>query len=130
MFKVPKKTSVWKINQDSPVGTMKFAPELVKFIKEKKKFRTYRFADEKYGAMKVGDVVTVKENFVEEPIGKARITAKQEVLFRDIPYKTENAHESCESKEHQRKVMSGYYACLGRPISDDDPFIILDFELL
>lgn len=130
MFKVPKKTSVWKIHTQSPAGTMTFAPELIKFIKEKKKFRTYRFADSKYTALKTGDIISVKENFVDEPINTARITNKQEILFMDLPFQTENAHETYNDKEHQRKVFSGYYAFLGRAIKDDDKFFVIDFELI
>lgn len=109
---------------------MTFAPELIKFIKQKNKYRTYRFADEKYSAIKVGDIVAIKQNFIEEPISQARITQVAKVKFIGLPYKTEGAHESCDSKEHQRKVLSGYYAYLGRPIQDDDPFVVIDFELI
>ena len=129
MFKVPKKTSVWKVDGKSPVGTMKFAPELIKFIKDRRKYHTYRFADEKYSQMKVGDKVIIKENFVEEPVGGALITKITKTTFVEIPLNDEG-HERAKSKEHQRQVLSGYYAFLGRPITDDDPFLIIEFELL
>ncbi len=128
MFKVPKKTSVFKNHVHSPVGTMSFAPELIKFIKEKKKYQTYRFADEKYQKIQVGDIVTIKE-YGGGILGPAKITKKIKTTFKGLPLKNDG-HETPKNKEHQRKVMSGYYAFFGREIRDEDPFIILDFKLI
>jgi hypothetical protein len=70
MFRVPKKTSVNKIHDPySSNETISFAPELVKFILDKKKYKTYRFADEKYKAFKVGQIVGIKEYGKQEIIG-------------------------------------------------------------
>lgn len=128
MFKVPQKTSVFKNHTHSPVGIISFAPELIKFIKEKRKYQTYRFADEKYQQIKVGDVVSIKE-YGGAIIGPAKITKKVSTTFVDLPLDSPG-HETPKDKEHQRKVLSSYYAFLGREIRDDDPFIILDFELI
>lgn len=61
-------------------------------------------------------------------IGPAKITKKVSTTFIGLPLDSPG-HETPKEKEHQRKVLSGYYAFLGREIRDDDPFIILDFEL-
>lgn len=129
MFKVPKTTSVWKVDGKSPVGTMKFAPELIKFINDRRKYHTYRFADNKYLQMRVGDKVIIKENFVEDPIGEALITKITKTTFAEIPL-VDEGHELAKNKEHQREVLSGYYAFLGRPIADADPFLIIEFKLI
>ncbi len=120
MFKVPQKTSVLKNHIHSPIGTMSFAP--------KRKYQTYRFADEKYQKIQVGDVVSIKE-YGGAIIGPAKITQKVSTTFLDLPLDSPG-HETPKDKEHQRKVLSGYYAFLGREIRDPDPFIILDFELI
>ena len=40
-----------------------------------------------------------------------------------------SGHEEYADKEHQRSVLSGYYAVLGRPIEDSDVFLIICFEI-
>lgn len=127
MFKVPKKTSVFKNHKSSGQDTISFAPELIKFIQEKKKFLTYRFADEKYQKMQIGNVVFIKE-YGGGIISKAKIISKKSTTFLELPLNTPG-HETAKDKEHQRKVLSGYYAFLGRPIADNDPFLIIEFKL-
>ncbi len=130
MFKVPKKTSVFKSYNKSPQDTVAFAPELIRFIADRRKWRTYRLADNKYSKFQIGDIVNIRESGKEKIIWKARVANIIPAHFKDLPQKTESAHESYKDKEHQRKVFNGYYAFLRRPIQDDDQFLIVDFELI
>jgi len=62
VFRVPKKTSVNKAPDPFRSDQVQsFASELVKFIKDHKKWKTYRFADEKYKKFKVGQIIGIKE---------------------------------------------------------------------
>jgi hypothetical protein len=130
MFKVPRTTSVFRNDNKSPVDTITFAPELVNFISDRRKYRTYRFADDKYKRIQVGDVVYIKERGKETVFAKALITVKKSVLFSQIPPSSPLAHESYRDREHMRRVISGYYAFLGRPVKDDDQFFVIDFKLI
>ncbi len=130
MFRVPKKTSVNKAPDPFRSDQVQsFASELVKFIKDRKKWKTYRYADNKYGKLKVGQIVGIKEYGQEIPFGKAIIKNISLTTFKDLPVTTEG-HESYKDKDNQRKVFNGYYAFLGRSISDDDKFLIFEFELI
>jgi hypothetical protein len=93
-----------------------------------KKLTTYRFGN-KYDYLKIGDTVSIQDSDTKVIVGKASITNKAHTVFRDIPIKT-GTHESYKDKEHQRKVLSGYYAYIGRPIKNEDPFLVFDFKLL
>jgi hypothetical protein len=62
-------------------------------------------------------------------LGGGKIIKITSTTFKEIPLKTPG-HETARNKEHQRQVLSGYYAFLGRPIADDDPFLIIEFKLL
>jgi len=105
-----------------------FAPELIPFILAGKKIRTYRFRG-KYNYLEVGDEVTVLETVNRINHGKAIVIGKKFVTFSDLPLE-ELGHESYINKEHQRRVFSSYYAYLGRPIADSDPFLIIEFKLI
>jgi hypothetical protein len=111
MLKAPRKTSVYKKEPKSEKFEILFAPELVKSIREKKKWRTYRFGN-KYDHLKVGDQVAIKDYKGDQVIGKAKISSKHWTTFRELPLKL-SGHEVYEDKEHQRRVFSGYYAYLG-----------------
>lgn len=128
MFKVPQKTSTFKNEPINERYIIQFAPELVKFIKEKKKCVTYRYGLY-YDYLKIGDVVKIRDTSTKEVVGLAKIIDKKLTTFVKLPLKT-NVHESYEDKEHQRKVFSGYYAYTGREIQDNDPFIVLRFKLI
>ncbi len=128
MFKVPKKTSVWKTEPIPDKYSILFAPELIKFIKDHKKIQTYRFGN-KYDYLKPGDIVTLTENNNPKTKIKAKISQKMSTTFINLPLNSPG-HESPRDKEHQREIMTGYYAYLGRKIKDDDPFLIFDFELV
>ena len=105
-----------------------FAPELAGAILERSKVITYRFGD-KYDYLQVGDEVSVQNSATQEVVGKASIVNKKRLLFKDLPLDGAS-HESYKSKHEQRKLFSGYYAYLGRPIEDDDSFLALGFQLI
>jgi hypothetical protein len=125
---MPKNTSVYRQEPQPAKNEILFAPECVKPIREKKKWRTYRFG-EKYHHLQVGDHVFIKDYAGKQVIGQAKITGKQAITFKDLPLKLPG-HEIYTNKQHQRKVFSGYYAYLGRPLRDDDSFLIIDFKLI
>lgn len=111
-----------------PALTLPFAPELIQFILDARKSTTYRFGL-KYDGIKQSDVVDIQNSETKEIVGKAQILKKQQVTFLDLPL-TSDTHESYKDKEHQRRVLSGYYSYVGRPIEDEDVFLIFDFALL
>lgn len=127
-FKVPKKTTVWKKEPKSDLYSLNFAPELITFIIEKRKWRTYRFGN-KYDYLNVGDEITVRDNTGKLLEKKGMVAGKRKVLFKDLLLKLEG-YEEYESKERQRKVFSGYYAFLGRETKDNDKFLVIDFKLV
>ena len=105
-----------------------FAPELINNIKKKRKWRTYRFGN-KYDHLKIGDEVIVRDNAGVLFKQKAIITNKPYTTFSELPLKIEG-HEIYSGKEDQRRVLSTYYAYLGRVVKDNDPFLIIDFKLI
>lgn len=127
-FHVPNTTSVNAEEFVPDDHVIPFAPELVAFIAEEKKLTTYRFGT-KYDYLKIGETVKIQNSATKEIVGNAVITGKCDSTFKDIPTTT-GTHESYRDKEHQREVLSGYYAYIGRPIADDDPFLIFDFKLI
>jgi hypothetical protein len=126
--KVPGNTSVNKVEFKPAPYVIPFAPELVGFILAHKKLTTYRFG-KKYDYLKVGDTVSIQNSESKTIVCKAEITNKAHTTFKDIPIQT-GTHESYRDKEHQREVQSGYYAYIGRPIEDNDTFLIIDFKLV
>lgn len=126
-FKAPSKTSVNKDEFKPEPYVIPFAPELVGFILDNLKLTTYRFGT-KYDYLNIGDQVSIQDSESKKIAGKATIKSKGKIIFKDLPL-NDGSHEAYKSKEHQRQVLSGYYAYLGRPISDEDEFLVLDFEL-
>lgn len=127
MLQVPDKTSVNQGEYKPPKGAIAFAPELVGFIKGGEKRSTYRFGL-KYDYIQVGDTVDIIDSSTERVEAAVRITAKRRMPFRDLPI-TFDKHESYRDKDHQRRVLGGHYAYIGREIRDDDEFLIFEFEL-
>lgn len=127
-FQVPNKTSVNKVEAGLEPYVVPFAPELIELILDKLKLTTYRYGI-KYDYLQIGDEVKVQNSDSKKIIGKAKIVGKTKALFKDLPIGV-SKHESYKDKDHQRNVFSGYYAYLGRPIKDEDEFLILEFELL
>lgn len=116
-------TSEFKPDKDS----IAFAPELIQFIKDNQKLTTYRFG-KKYDHFQVGDLVNYQDSETGEIIGKLHIVSKTAATFAMLPLDNPT-HEAYRNKEHQRQVLSGYYAYIGREITDDDSFLIFDFVL-
>lgn len=123
MFKVPQKTSVWTKRPQNSKDEIYFPKELINLVLSGQKIQTFRFGN-KYDHLQCGDIVSIKQNGNDQELAKAKIVSIAHQIFKELPF------EGFENKEHQRKVLSGYYAFLGREIQDDDPFIILDFELI
>ena len=92
-------------------------------IKSGDKLKTYRFGN-KYKYLKVGDKLKLQNWQTKKIISHAIVTNISEISFKDIPLDVDG-HETYKSKKHQRKVMSGYYAYLGREIQDDDLFLVI-----
>lgn len=127
MVKVPKKTTVYKTEPLPGEYVIGFSPELIPFIKSGEKVLTYRFGS-KYDYLKPGDKVIIKDTVNNKVTGKAKVVSKEWTIFSKLPLDIPG-HETYENKEHQRKVFSGYFAYLGRKIKDDDPFLVLGFQL-
>lgn len=127
-FKAPNKTSVNRDEFKPDVNVIPFAPELIGFILEDLKVTTYRFG-KKYDYLQVGDIVSIQDSSSKQIVGSAKITHKSSTTFKDLPLDS-SAHESYRDKEHQRSILSGYYAYIGRPIQDEDDFLVFDFQLL
>ena len=125
MHSHPTQTSVWSSEPQNEPYTIPFAAELIQFIKDRKKVKTYRFGM-KYNYLNLGDEIAIKETGQEDILFKAIITNKQVVPFSGIPLDVDG-HETYKDKEEQRKIFSGYYKYIGRQIKDDDQFLIFDF---
>jgi hypothetical protein len=126
-FQVPKDTSINTEEFKPDKYVIAFAPELISFIHDDKKLTTYRYGD-KYDYLKVGDTVAIQDSDTKSIVAQVTITGKVSTTFKDLPVEI-GTHESYKNKEHQRQVLSGYYAYLGRPITDNDPFLVFDFKL-
>ncbi len=127
-FSAPDHTSVNPAEYKPGPNIIPFAPELIGFILSGRKVTTYRFGN-KYDYLNIGDLVNIQNSETKEIVGKAKITNKNQTTFQEIPLNTGD-HESYRDKEHQRQVLSGYYAYIGRPIADNDPFLVFEFELV
>lgn len=105
-----------------------FAPELIEYVLAKAKMTTNRFG-RKYDYLEVGDIVAIQDSSTKTIVAQAKITRKGMTTFRDLPLGA-GGHNTYRDKEHQREVLSGYYAYLNRPIADDDEFLEFDFTLV
>lgn len=126
-FQVPDKTSVNKDEFTPDAYVIPFAPELINFILDDLKLTTYRFG-KKYDYLNIGDQVSIQDSSTQKIVGKAKIKNKSLTTFQDLPL-TNGTHEAYKDKDHQKKVLSGYYAYLERPIENEDEFLVFDFEL-
>jgi hypothetical protein len=127
-FQVPDKTSINSDEFKADANVIPFAPELINFILEDLKVTTYRFG-RKYDYLHVGDVVSIQDSSSKQMVCKAEITGKSSTTFKELPLES-GTHETYKDKEHQRGVLTGYYAYIGRPIDDEDEFLVFDFKLL
>lgn len=106
-----------------------FAPELIPAILSGEKVMTYRYNGAgKYEYLNVGDKVNIQNSKSDEIVAPGVVTDKERTMFLDLPL-DRPGHEPYGNKEEQRAVFSGYYAYLGRPIKDEDPFLILGYKL-
>ena len=106
-----------------------FAPELISLILAGQKIMTYRFnGNGKYEYLNVGDKVNIQDSGTKELAAPGVVTDKEKTTFMGLPL-NRNGHEPYASKEEQRAVFNGYYEYLKRPIADDDPFLIIGFQL-
>lgn len=126
-FRAPKNTSINKNEFKPDSYAIAFAPELIEFILKDQKLTTYRYGT-KYEYLNIGDEIGIQNSSTGELVAKAKITAKSQTTFGELPIRT-GEHESYRDKEHQRQVLSGYYAYIGRPIADNDVFLVFDFAL-
>lgn len=127
-FHVPDRTSINKKEFKPDEYAIAFAPELIEFILQDRKLTTYRYGD-KYLYLKVGDEISIQDSKTGEIRAKARITGKMKTTFGELPIQI-GTHEAYRDKKHQREVLSGYYAYLGRLLVDEDPFLVFDFKLV
>lgn len=107
---------------------IQFAPELTALILKEGKVTTYRYGT-KYDYLHIGDEVRLSEYDTRKLITRAIITKKEKVLFKDIPLHVKG-HEAYKSKVEQKKVFSSYYTYLGRPLTNNDPFLLLAFKII
>ncbi len=128
MFAVPAKTTVNTTEPTVERYSLAFSPELAEFVKSGQLKTAYRFG-KKYDYLQEGDEIQIKNLVTNAVVARARIVGKHQISFGDLPISS-STYESYRDKEHQRAVMSGYYAFLGRQIRDDDPFLVFDYELL
>lgn len=128
MFKVPKKTTIYKTETKHTKYALGFGPELIQFILSGKKVKTYRFGL-KYDFLQPGDVITVLDTVNMKPYGRAKVLSKKLVTFKELSLDNPG-HEAYKNKEHQRQVFSGYYAFTGKPVEDNDPFLVFEFKLV
>lgn len=128
MIKAPKNGTVISDEPKAEKYILPFAPELVQFIKDKRKAVTYRFGD-KYDYLEIGDTVRIQNVETKEIIGEAVVKDKTWTTFEDLPLGTPG-HETYRDKDHQRHIFEGYYAYTGKPIEDNSPFLVLGFELI
>ena len=127
-FQVPDNTSTSSNEYKPEKYVVPFATELVDFILTGKKLTTYRYGD-KYDYLQVGDTVRIQNSDTKDVVAKAVIARKSKTTFGELPI-DDGTHETYKDKEHQRQVLSGYYAYIGRELRDEDPFLVFDFELL
>jgi hypothetical protein len=127
-FQVPDNTSINSDEFKPEAYVIPFAPELIDFILKDLKVTTYRFG-KKYDYLQLGDEVNIQNSSSQQIVGKAKITGKSSTTFEGLPLDS-GTHESYRDKEHQRKVLSGYYAYIGQPIDDKDEFLVFDFKLI
>lgn len=128
MVNVPKITSVNDKEYIPPKGAIAFAPELVDFIKRGEKQSTYRYGL-KYDYINEGDVIDIVNSSTKQIEARVEVSAKSRLNFAELPLGFDE-HEAYRDKEHQRQVLGGYYAYIGRMIRDDDLFLVFKFKLI
>jgi len=107
------------------INTISFASNLVPLILDGSKTLTYRLG-EKYASVEIGDILSTKDSSTGEVFAKIEITLKEKGTFATLRDDREG-HEVYRTPEERRATFERYY---NRPVSDDEPVIILGFKLL
>lgn len=128
MIKVPEVTSINHREYIPPKGAIAFAPELVGFIRSGEKRSTYRYGL-KYDYIDVGDLVDIVDSSTQKVEARIKVSSKKRQIFAELPLSFDS-HETYRDKDHQRHVLNGYYAYIGRDIRDDDVFLVFEFKLV
>lgn len=106
---------------------IQFTPEQAQQIQLNRHAVTFRLGN-KYDYLNLGDIVTLSNSQTGRTVAQAKITAKRQSTFADLPLQLPG-QIAYRNKEQQRTILSGFYPELNRPIQDDDGFLILEFEL-
>lgn len=130
MLPIPsERRSRYPVEPKPPKYVIPFAPELVDLILSDEKVMTYRYnGTGKYEYLNVGDEINIQDQGSGEIVAPGVVTDKEKTTFSELPL-DRPGHEPYASKDEQREVFSGYYAYLGREIRDDDPFLVLGYQL-
>lgn len=105
--------------------TIGFAPDLVPLVLDGSKTLTYRLGD-KYDFLKVGDRILTDNSGTGKVFAELEITHKEKGTFGTLRDDREG-HEMYRSSEERRATFEKYYK---RPVSDDEPAIILGFKVI
>lgn len=105
--------------------TIGFAEELVPLVLDESKTLTYRLGD-KYDFLQVGDEIAARNSETDEVFADLEITLKEKGTF-SILRDDRDGHEVYRSEEDRRQTFERYY---GRPVTDDEPVIILGFRVV
>jgi hypothetical protein len=107
-------------------GVILFHPSLVPLILASDKTLTYRLSDDGLDVLDVGEEVDGQDSSTGQRFARLRITSKEYTTFAELPIdRTGNVTHA--SKQAQRATFRGYY---GREILDEEPVLILEFEVL
>lgn len=105
--------------------TIGFAPNLVPLVLDGSKTLTYRLGD-KWDFLQVGDTILTDDSGTGKVFAELEITQKEKGTF-DTLRDDREGHEMYRSPEERRATFEKYYS---RPITDDEPAIILGFKLI
>ena len=101
-----------------------FAANLVPLILDGSKTLTYRIGD-KYGFLKVGDEIDVRDSSNDKLFAKVKIIEKDYTTFADLLI-DRVGHEVYSSKQEQRDTFKKYYG----EVKNDDKILILGFTVI
>lgn len=102
-----------------------FYPDYIPMIEEGSKWMTYRNAGP-FDYLKPGDSIELKEHGTHRLIGKTSVVSINFMTLGELSIDCPG-HESYQSKDHQREVLSGY---AGKPLEDSELFIVIEFKPL
>ena len=108
-----------------PYKIIGFAPDLVPLILDGSKTLTYRLGD-RWGFLEEGDTLLTEDSATGKVFAELEITSKEAGTFGTLRDDREG-HEEYRSLEERRSTFEKYY---GRPVTDDEPALILGFKVL